>query len=65
MKELLKLVKKMSNKYPELKEDIQELLQLCFEGIDEGGAEMYEVEFCYDSIKELVNDYKTSENEVS
>lgn len=54
MNELQKLAKEISNKYPDLLEKINELLDSCYTEIENGGAEVYEVEDCYDSIKKLV-----------
>lgn len=58
MKELQKLAKEISEKYPELSEKINELLNNCYIEIDNGGAEIYEVEKCYDTIKRLVKKMK-------
>jgi len=58
MNELYRLANEMSNKFPELSGKINELLEICYEEIDYGAAELYEVEACYDSIKTLVKTYK-------
>lgn len=52
--ELMKLANEMKAKFPEKEEQINELLEDCFYEIDFGGAELYEVEYCYDSIKKLI-----------
>jgi DNA-directed RNA polymerase subunit K/omega len=58
MNELQKLAKEISNKYPQLLEQINELLDICYNEIENGGAEVYEVEECYDLIKKLVKTIK-------
>ena len=58
MNELQKLAKEISNKYPQLLEQIEELLSICYAEIENGGAEAYEVEECYDSIKKLAKTIK-------
>lgn len=54
MAELIRLANEMKANFPEKKEEINELLEECFYEIDFGGAELYGVEHCYDSIKNLV-----------
>lgn len=58
MNELHRLAKEVSNKYPELLDQINMLLEACYEEIDYGAAELYEVEECYDSIKKLAKSVK-------
>lgn len=58
MNELLRLANEVSNKFPELSDKINELLEICYEEIDYGAAELYEVEACYDSIKVLAKTHK-------
>ena len=53
MNELLRLANKKSTEYPELKDNIDNLLQSCFEDIDSGRPQVYEIELCYDSVKSL------------
>jgi len=54
MNELLRLANKKSTLHPELKDEIDKLLNLCFDDIDNGRPEIYEIELCYESIKQLV-----------
>lgn len=54
MNELLRLAENKSTKFPELKEKIDMLLKSCYDDIDNGMAEIYEIELCYDLIKKLV-----------
>ena len=54
MNELLRLANKKSTQFPELKEKIDMLLKSCYDDIDNGRPEIYEIELCYDSIKSLV-----------
>ena len=56
MNELLRLANKKSTQFPELKEKIDMLLKSCYDDIDNGRPEIYEIELCYDSIKSLVVD---------
>jgi hypothetical protein len=41
-------------KYPQLKEDILDLIELCKANIEEGDSEMNEVALCYTDINELI-----------
>lgn len=54
MKELLKLAEEVSSKNPEMKKDVDELVENCFNNI-KYNAEQYEIERCYESIKQLKN----------
>lgn len=54
MNELLRLANKKSTEYPELKDKIDSLLKTCYDDIDNGRPEIYEIELCYDLIKKLV-----------
>jgi predicted transcriptional regulator len=51
MTELLRLAKEVSTTYSELKADIEALLDACDAEINNGAAEQYEIEYCYDVIK--------------
>ena len=54
MNELLRLATTKSAQFPELKEKIDMLLKSCYDDIDNGRPEIYEIELCYDLIKNLV-----------
>lgn len=55
MRELLRLAEEVSTKNPEVKKDVDELVENCFNNIKYNAAEQYEVEKCYESIKQLKN----------
>ena len=64
MNELLRLANKKSTQFPELKEKIDMLLKSCYDDIDNGRPEIYEIELCYDSIKSLVVDDVTISTDI-
>lgn len=53
---LNKFAKDTISKHPELKNEIEELLQLCQSEIEDGGSLTHERELCYGSIKELLEE---------
>lgn len=56
MLELIKYVNEMSEKFPNKSGELKKILDKCYSQIDDGSAEMYEIENCYDSIKKLTNE---------
>lgn len=58
MKELFRLANELSKENPDRKEEIDKLIEDCFKNIENGCAEGYEVEKCYDLIKETKNSKK-------
>jgi hypothetical protein len=45
-----------SEQYPELKDEIMDLLQLCQDEIDEGGSESHEIELFIGSVDDLIEE---------
>jgi len=60
MTELLRLVKDASSRYSVLKPNIEKLVEKCDKKIGNGACEQYEIECCYESIKNLVNEFELS-----
>jgi len=58
MKELKKFVTITIGNNEELREEILELYQLCLDEIENGESEQNEIELCYSSIKELIDEQK-------
>jgi hypothetical protein len=58
MENLKKYVYETIEKYPNLKEEIMDLYQLCLDEIDEGGSIENECYLCEDSIKQLIEENK-------
>lgn len=58
MEELRKLVLETIKKYPNLKEQISDLLQLCIDEIEEGGSRQHEIDLCRGEIQYLVDQQK-------
>jgi len=53
---LSKFIKEKKEKYPSLKNDINELYYLCLSEIEEGGSEQSEVDSCISDIEDLIED---------
>lgn len=53
MQELLNYAREIGAKYPELKPEIQGLIDLCRDEIHEGSPEDHEIELCRESIRQL------------
>lgn len=56
LKDLNIFAKEMSSKYPKLKEEIYDLVQLCIDEIDAGESSSNELSLCYNSILDLINE---------
>lgn len=56
MTHLIEFAKSVIEKYPSLKSDIHDLIDLCITEIDEGGSEAHEIELCWSDIEELVKE---------
>ena len=54
MKELIQHVADICMKFPRLANEAQELLDLCQTEIEEGASPSHEVELCYGSLMELI-----------
>lgn len=55
IKDLNIFAREMAGKYPNLKEEIYDLVQLCMDEIEEGGSLNNELSLCYNDILELIN----------
>ena len=53
---LLNFAKKTMDKYPHLKQEINELLQLCDDSIADGESQENEVDLCLNSIQQLIDE---------
>jgi hypothetical protein len=54
MKELLEYAREVVKSRPELVDEVNGLLSLCYSEIEEGGSPTHEIELCADSIKQLI-----------
>ena len=57
MEQLLEFASQTTKRYPALKSDIEELIELCIMEIEEGGSATHEIELCWASIKDLIIEY--------
>lgn len=57
MEQLLEFAKQTMERYPALKSDIEELIELCIMEIEDGGSERHEMELCWTSIQDLIIEY--------
>jgi hypothetical protein len=55
IKDLNIFAREMAVKYPALKEEIYDLVQLCMDEIEEGGSTTHELSLCYNDILQLIN----------
>ena len=56
MKELITWSNEVLKSYPDLKNDILDLISLCENEIEEGGSPTHEIELCKESIKQLIQE---------
>ena len=57
MKQLLEFAKQTMERYPAIKSNIEELIELCVMEIEEGGSRRHEIELCKTSIQDLIIEY--------
>jgi hypothetical protein len=55
-KQLVKELREVITKYPQLKEQVNDLYQLCNDEIEEGGSPDHEMHLCLDSVRQLVDE---------
>jgi len=60
MTELSRLVRDVSNKYSMLKDEVDNLVEHHERRIYNGACEQYEIECCYEAIKNLVKEFESS-----
>jgi len=53
---LKKFAKDTIAKYPHLKNEVNDFLQLCSDEIEDGGSPTHERSLCYGSIQELIEE---------
>ncbi len=56
MENLREYVNECINKYPHLRGEILDLLQLCLDEIEDGESKENEISLCYGSIKDLIEE---------
>lgn len=54
MNELLEFANKFVAEHPQHKDEVNDLLQLCFDEIEEGGSSANEIQLCRTSIEQLL-----------
>lgn len=56
MKRLNDYAAEFISKHPQLKEEVNDLVQLCYDEIEQGGSKEHEIDLAIDSIDELLED---------
>lgn len=56
MKQLVEDLRKVIAKFPQLKEGVNDMYQLCKDEIEEGGSEHGEIENCRQAVKDLIEE---------
>ena len=56
MKRAIEFAREFVKEHPNLKDEVNDLLELCYNEIEEGGSPTHEVELCIGSIKELLEE---------
>lgn len=56
MTNLLEYANQIMAKYPQLKEDVNGLIDLCVMEIEEGSPQEHEIELCWSDIDQLVKE---------
>ena len=57
MKQLLEFAKQTMERYPAIKSDVEELIELCVMEIEDGGSRRHEIELCWRNIHDLIIEY--------
>ena len=60
MTNLIEYANGISAEYPQLKSDIDGLIELCVAEIEDSGSTAHEIELCWSDIKELVKEYRVN-----
>jgi hypothetical protein len=60
MKELIKYANEMMVKHVPNADEIRDLLNLCFDEIEQGASEVHEIELCMEDIRQLCGNSETS-----
>ncbi len=56
MKQLAEDLRKVITKFPQLKDGVNDMYQLCKDEIEEGGSEQGEIENCRQAVKDLIEE---------
>jgi transcription elongation factor GreA-like protein len=56
MKELVQWARALKNEHPDKFDEIWELVDLCYDEIEQGGSPTHEIELCKESIRQLLED---------
>ena len=56
MKQLAIDLRAVITKFPQLKEGVNDMYQLCKDEIEEGGSEQGEIESCRQAVKQLIEE---------
>ena len=56
MKELVQWARALKNEHPDKFDEIWELVDLCYNEIEQGGSPTHEIELCKESIIQLLDD---------
>jgi len=56
MKELIEYAKKVLSGHPELKDEVEGLIQLCRDEIEQGESPEHEIELCMEDIRQLIEE---------
>jgi transcription elongation factor GreA-like protein len=56
MKELVQWARALKNEHPDKFDEIWELVDLCYNEIEQGGSPEHEIELCKESIIQLLDD---------
>jgi hypothetical protein len=62
MKRLRDYAKEFISKHPHLKKEVDDLVQLCFDEIEEGGSIEHEIDLAIDSIDQLLEEEEDYED---
>ena len=62
MKRLRDYVKEFVAEHPHLKEEVNDLAQLCFDEIEQGGSIEHEIDLAIDSIDQLLEEEEDYED---
>ncbi|MDC0008767.1 hypothetical protein OAE73_00200 [bacterium] len=56
MTNLLEYANQVMSKYPQLKEDVNGLIDLCVMEIEEGSPQEHEIQLCWSDIDQLIKE---------
>ena len=62
MKRLTDYTKEFISKHPQLKEEVDNLVQLCYNEIEEGGSKEHEIDLAIESIDQLLEEEEDYED---